>query len=120
MGFLLVILAGINGNWMPIIDGIIFGLCPLPLALAKGRMGEYDFSFDPTTLSHANTVKEFAQFALGVLMLSAVALPVVLHHLLLLTMTLMWLTEIGGILIYLTVYTFGNYFDNVDAEEDVI
>lgn len=120
MGFLLVILAGINGNWMPIVNGILFGLSPLPSLILRGRVGDHDFSFDPTTLSNFNAIKEFAEFTLGVLITSSLAMPLVLYHSGLLTKTLMWLTEIGGGLIYLTVYTFGYYFDEPEGADDVI
>ena len=35
VGFLLVILAGIYGNWFPIIIGIIFAVAHLPVAITK-------------------------------------------------------------------------------------
>ncbi|CAN3357054.1 vacuolar protein sorting-associated protein 55 [Diutina catenulata] len=120
MGFLLVILAGINGNWMPIIDGILFGLCPLPRIIVRGQAGDYDFSFDPSTSSAASAAKEVAEFLSGLLMISALAMPIVLHHSDSLTTTSTWLTEIGGGFIYATVYTFTNYFDDRDNSEEVI
>lgn len=53
MGFLLVVLAGIYGNWFPIIIGLIFAIAHLPIVItnAISDNGDYEFNFDPETSS---------------------------------------------------------------------
>lgn len=115
MGFLLVILAGINGNWFPIVDGIIFAVAYLPVAVTKGG-NEYDFSFD-TNSNHVSVAKELGQWISAFLVVSGVYLPIMLRRSHILTKTAMVLTIIGGVLIYGTVYTFLTYFDEVEEDE---
>ncbi|KAK6205277.1 vacuolar protein sorting 55 [Scheffersomyces amazonensis] len=121
MGFLLVILAGIYGNWFPIIIGIIFAIAHLPVVITQAvyNSSDYDFSFDPATSSSTNVVKEFGQFLSAFLLVSGFYLPVILHHSLILTRTAMVLTIIGGTLIYGTVYTFSSFFDEREDEDEV-
>ncbi|EGW30011.1 uncharacterized protein SPAPADRAFT_144102 [Spathaspora passalidarum NRRL Y-27907] len=115
MGFLLVILAGIYGNWFPIIIGLIFAIAHLPVVITKAvTSNDYDFNFEG---GNNNVVIETGQFLSAFLVTSGVVLPVILHHSLILTRTAMVLTIIGGCLIYGTVYTFSSYFD--ESEEDV-
>lgn len=119
MGFLLVILAGINGNWFPIIDGIIFAIAYLPVAITKSiGDSDYDFNFDPQSLSTRGTVaKEFGQFLSAFLVVTGVYLPIMLRRSHILTKTAAVLTLIGGALIYGTVYTFLTYFEDQDEDE---
>ncbi|EGV65227.1 hypothetical protein PSN45_002633 [Yamadazyma tenuis] len=125
MGFLLVVLAGIYGNWYPIINGIICAIAHLPVAITKAltSSNDYDFNFDPVTSSQGNFLKEAGQFVSAFLVVSGVFLPVLLHHSMILTKTAMVLTIVGGGLIYGTVYTFSTYFDEPEEDqlgEDVI
>jgi hypothetical protein len=118
MGFLLVILAGINGNWFPILDGIIFAVAYLPIAITShGFTSDYDFNFDPQS-SSPSSIKEAAQFLSSFLMVSAIYLPIILHNSHYLTKTAAILTIVGGSLIYGTVYTFVTYFDETSDEID--
>jgi len=117
MGFLLVILAGINGNWFPIIDGIIFAVAYLPIAItSQSFASDYDFNFDPQ--SSSSSIKEAAQFLSSFLVVSAIYLPIILHNSHYLTKTATILTIVGGSLIYGTVYTFVTYFDETSDEVD--
>ncbi|KAK6454208.1 vacuolar protein sorting 55 [Scheffersomyces xylosifermentans] len=121
MGFLLVILAGIYGNWFPIIIGIIFAVAHLPVAITKAisNSSDYDFNFDPTTSSAGSVVKEFGQFLSAFLVVTGLYLPVVLQHSHILTKTAMVLTIVGGSLIYGTVYTFSAFFDEPEEDDEV-
>ncbi|ABN64503.2 predicted protein [Scheffersomyces stipitis CBS 6054] len=121
MGFLLVILAGIYGNWFPIIIGIIFGIAHLPVAITRAvaSSSDYDFNFDPSSSSAGNVVKEFGEFLSAFLVMTGLYLPVLLEHSHILTKTAMVLTIVGGCLIYGTVYTFSSFFDEPE-EEDVV
>ena len=111
VGFLLVILAGIYGNWFPIIIGIIF-------AITKNiaSSSDYDFNFDSTT-TNSRAIIEIGQFLTAFLLVSGVYLPILLNHSLILTKTAMVLTIVGGLLIYGTVYTFSHYFDEPQEED---
>lgn len=121
MGFLLVVLAGIYGNWFPIINGIIFAIAHLPAAITKAVSSslDYDFNFDPASSSQGDVIKEIGQFLLAFLLVSGFYLPILLHHSLILTKTAMVLTIIGGSLIYGTVYTFSLYFDESEDSNEV-
>lgn len=117
MGFLLVVLAGVYGNWYPIINGIICAVAHLPVAITKAMStSDYDFSFDPVSSSQGNFLKEAGQFVSAFLVITGIYLPVLLHHSLILTKTATVLTIIGGGLIYGTVYTFSLYFDEPEEE----
>lgn len=120
MGFLLVVLAGIYGNWYPIINGIICAVAHLPVAITKAltSSSDYNYNFDPVSLSQGGVLKEIGQFLSAFLVITGIYLPVLLHHSLILTKTAMVLTIIGGGLIYGTVYTFSSYFD--EPSEDNI
>ncbi|KAI5970241.1 hypothetical protein CANMA_000853 [Candida margitis] len=112
VGFLLVILAGIYGNWFPIVIGIIFAVAYLPVAITRRVT-----SFDPFSTPNTNVLAESAQFLSAFLLVSGLYLPIVLHHSFILTTTAATLTIIGGVLIFGTVYTFSHYFDE-PADED--
>ncbi|CAK9442212.1 uncharacterized protein LODBEIA_P59550 [Lodderomyces beijingensis] len=119
VGFVLVILAGINGNWFPIVIGLVFAVAHLPTAITRhiSSSSDYDFNFDPTSTSNANLLVEFGQFLTAFLLVTGVYLPVILHHSAILTKTATILTVLGGLLIYGTVYTFSHYFDEPEEEE---
>ncbi|KAL6450551.1 LOW QUALITY PROTEIN: VPS55 Vacuolar protein sorting-associated protein 55 [Candida maltosa Xu316] len=117
VGFLLVILAGIYGNWFPIIIGIIFAVAHLPVAITK-NISNYDFNFDSTS-PNTNVLVEAGKFLTAFLLVTGVYLPILLHHSLILTRTAMVLTIIGGLLIYGTVYTFSHYFDDPSEDDEL-
>ncbi|KAI5949557.1 hypothetical protein KGF54_005434 [Candida jiufengensis] len=118
MGFLLVILAGIYGNWFPIIIGFIFAIAHLPIIITKSitNSSDYDFNFDPST-TNTNVIIEFGQFLSSFLLVSGFYLPIILHHSLILNKMACILTIIGGLLIYITIYTFSHYFDDTYDED---
>ncbi|CUM54111.1 uncharacterized protein AC631_04750 [Debaryomyces fabryi] len=119
MGFLLVVLAGIYGNWFPIINGVIFAIAHLPVAITKAiaDSNDYDFSFDPVSSSRGSVLKEFGQFTSAFLVVTGFYLPILLHHSHILTKVAMILTIIGGSLIYGTVFKFSLYFDESEDHE---
>lgn len=121
MGFLLVILAGIYGNWFPIIIGLVFAVAHVPVAVTKtiGDNGDYDFNFEPSQASLGNMWRELGQFLSAMLVVTGFYLPVVLHHSHILTTAATVLTMVGGGLIYGTVYTFSLYFDDPQDEDDL-
>lgn len=98
MGFLLVVLAGIYGNWFPIIIGLIFAIAHLPIVItnAISDNGDYEFNFDPETSSPGGALKEIGLFISGFFLMSGLSLPILLHHSHILTTTAMVLTIIGG------------------------
>ncbi|ODV78841.1 uncharacterized protein CANTADRAFT_53493 [Suhomyces tanzawaensis NRRL Y-17324] len=120
MGFLLVILAGIYGNWFPIIIGILFAVAHLPIAItgALASSSDYDFNFDPSNPSATGALQEIGLFTSAFLLLLGLALPVLLHHSRILTKTATVLTIVGGGLIYGTVVTFSRFFDEPQDEVD--
>lgn len=119
MGFLLVVLAGISGNWFPIVDGIIFAIAYLPVIISRVlfNLSDYDFSFDPQTSSRTLAVQELGKFLTAALLVTGFYLPILLHHSHFLTTTAVVLTLLGGSLIYGTVYTFSQAFDNPEESE---
>ena len=92
VGFLLVILAGIYGNWFPIVIGLIFSVAYLPVAITR-RLN----SFDPFSAPSTNVLAELGQFLTAFLLVSGLYLPIVLHHSYILTTTAAALTIIGGV-----------------------
>ncbi|KAG7663358.1 uncharacterized protein J8A68_003106 [[Candida] subhashii] len=121
MGFLLVILATIYGNWFPIIIGIIFLFAHLPIIITKSivNSSDYEFNFDPNSNNQTNVVIEVGKFLSSFLIVSGIYLPILLHHSLILNQFAMILTIIGGCLIYGTVYTFSSYFDESEDQDEL-
>lgn len=119
MGFLLVVLAGIYGNWFPIVDGIIFAVAYLPVIITRVifNLSDYDFNFDPQTSSQTLAVQEFGKFLTAGLLVTGIYLPILLHHSQILTSTAVVLTLIGGGFIFGTVYTFSQAFDGPEDDE---
>lgn len=120
MGFLLVVLAGIYGNWFPIVDGIIFAVAYLPIIVTRAafNLSDYDFNFDPHTTSQTLVIKELGMFVSAALLVTGFYLPILLHHSHILTRTAVVLTLVGGMLIYGTVYTFSQVFETPEEEVD--
>lgn len=122
MGFLLVVLAGVSGNWFPILDGIIFAVAYLPAIVTRivFNLSDYDFNFDPQTTSQTLAVQELGKFLTAALLVTGVYLPILLHHSNILTSAAVALTLIGGLLIYGTVYTFSQAFEeSTESEADL-
>lgn len=113
MGFLLVVLAGIYGNWFPIVNGLIFAVAYLPVIVTRAafNLSDYDFNFDPHTTSQTLAIKELGKWLTAFLLVTGFFLPILLHHSHILTKTALILTLIGGVLIYGTVYLFSLAFD---------
>lgn len=120
MGFLLVVLAGVSGNWFPIVDGVIFAVAYLPVVVTRAAFNssDYDFNFDPHTTLQTLAIQEAGKFVLAALLVTGVYLPILLHHSLILTRTAVVLTLLGGVLIFGTVYTFSQAFDTPDDEAE--
>lgn len=110
-GFLLIVLACINGNWLPIIVGLVFASAHIPLAVASAFNVSQDFSFDPAGTSSASAFSELATFSSGLLLALGFGIPVVLHHLHILTSTATTLCIGGGMMIYGTIHAFSRFFD---------
>lgn len=116
MGFLLVILAGIYGNWFPIIVGILFGVAYIPVVATTAiSSSDYEYNFD-SSAGTGDALKEFGLFSSAFLLTLGFALPILLHHSLILTKTATVLTIIGGVLIFGTVFTFTHFFDEKEEE----
>lgn len=120
MGFLMVILAAISGNWFPILDGILFGVAYLPVIISRVAWdsSDYDFSFDPL-LTSSLAIQEMAKFLTALLTTLAFVLPILLHHSKILTTAEVVLTLVGGVLIFRTIYTFSKAFEVEDSGEDL-
>lgn len=121
VGFLLVVLAGIFSNWLTIADGLIFAVAYLPVVITKAVTGlsDYDFNFDPLSNSQALALQEGAQFLTAFLVVSGVSIPILLHHAHTLTTMAMYLTLIGGMLIFSTVYLFSEAFETDEEVDDL-
>lgn len=119
MGFLLVILAGIYGNWFPIIIGLVFAVAHLPMAITKAvsSSSDYDFNFDALATASGNGLLEAGYWTSAFLLTSGLALPILLHHSLILTKTAMVLSIVGGSLIFGTIFAFSLFFDEEDTDE---
>lgn len=120
VGFLLVVLAGINGNWFPIIDGFIFAVAYLPVKITQtmASLSDYDFNFDPSFSSRFAAAQELGKFVTGALVVTGFYLPILLQHSHILSHTSVVLTLVGGLLILGTVYTFSRAFDAQDNAEE--
>ncbi|OBA23378.1 vacuolar protein sorting 55 [Metschnikowia bicuspidata var. bicuspidata NRRL YB-4993] len=119
MGFLLVVLAGVSGNWFPIVDGVIFAVSYLPVIISRVAftLGDNDFNFDPSISSHTLAAQELGKFLTAALLVTGFYIPFLLHHSHFLSTTAMILTFIGGLLIYGTVYTFSQAFEQSEDDE---
>lgn len=120
MGFLLVVLAGVSGNWFPIVDGIIFAVAYLPVIVTRAvfNLSDYDFNFDPQTSSQTLVIQEAGKFTTAALLVTGVYLPILLHHSLILTRAAVVLTLIGGSLIFSTIYLFSQAFEAPEEEAE--
>uniref|UniRef100_A0A060T725 ARAD1B19602p n=1 Tax=Blastobotrys adeninivorans TaxID=409370 RepID=A0A060T725_BLAAD len=106
LGFLLIVLScALFNNWLPLIVVALFLIAPLPNAIC-GRYG----SGDDFMSENSNTVVDFGRFCTGFLVFSGLALPVVLGHNHLIGMAAMIMSLSGGLLVYLTIVTFGAFF----------
>lgn len=117
-GFLLVLLAGIFSNWLAVVDGIVFAVAYLPVVITRSVISprDYDLNFDLLANSQALVLQVCAQFLTAFLSATGVLVPVVLYHSHYFTTTALYLTLIGGGLIFSTVYVFSKAFD---AEEEI-
>lgn len=122
MGFLLVVLAGINDNWSPIIVGLLFASAHLPILLSRiaFNSSDYDFNFDPQTTLHTLAIQEAGKFVSAFLLTSGVGLALLLRHCRILSKTALALTLAGGALIYGTVYHFSEAFEQKEEEIDEV
>lgn len=106
LGFLLIVLScALFNNWLPLIVVALFLIAPLPNAICGRYGGGDDFMSE-----NSNTVVDFGRFCTGFLVFSGLALPVVLGHNHLIGMAAMIMSLSGGLLVYLTIITFGAFF----------
>lgn len=90
----------------------LFLLAPVPNAIC----GRWQNSDDFMMSENGSTVVDFGRFSTGFLVFSGLALPVVLAHNHLINYAAMSMSLSGGLLIYLTIVTFGAFFSH-DEEE---
>lgn len=110
-GFLLIILScAIYNNWRPLGVIGVFLVAPLPNAVL-GKFDGNDFMNETSS-----SVSDVGKFLTGFLVLSGLALPFVLYHSLLITGRAMMMSLGGGLLVYLTIITFGTFFHEEEEE----
>lgn len=120
MGFLLVILAAIYGNWFPIIIGIVFSVAYLPILIANAisNPSDYDYSFDAVSGATGDVIKELGLFISAFLVTTALGVPLILYHSKILTKAATVLTIAGGSLIFGTVFVFSRLLEDEVEEGD--
>ncbi|ODQ80849.1 hypothetical protein BABINDRAFT_161052 [Babjeviella inositovora NRRL Y-12698] len=114
LGFLFVVLAGaIYGNWYPILVALIFSVAHLPMVVTN------NYSRDDFMNESSIYVNDFGKFLSGFLLFTGFAIPLVLCHSLILTTVACILTELGGSLIYASVFAFTTYFDSGEESFEI-
>ncbi|KAJ1743571.1 Vacuolar protein sorting-associated protein 55 [Coemansia sp. RSA 1086] len=104
-GFLLSILScALYGNWWPLLVVFTYALAPLPNAI----FGRYVTS-DPLA-DVSSSVADFGRFMTAVLVVSGFGLPVVLSHAGIITSMAMYMSIIGGVLVYGTIIVYSTLF----------
>ncbi|PWA00530.1 hypothetical protein BB558_003430 [Smittium angustum] len=102
IGFLLCILScALYGNWLPSISILLFVLIPVP----NGIFGRFrgDDIFNET----ASSLPEIGKFLTSIVMVSAIALPIVLCRAGTIEEQAMVMCTSGGFVVYLTVSVYG-------------
>lgn len=119
IGFVLVLLAGIQGSWLPVADGVIFGVAYLPRAVSKivTTTSDYDLNFEPSASMQGIYIRETCQFITAFLTITALYLPFVLKHSHIITPSATVLTLVGGSIIFSTVYMLTLFFISQDEED---
>lgn len=104
-GFVLIVLSSaLYHNWLPLTVVLMFLLAPLPNSLCGHARSDDFMSETPDLLA------DFGRFLTGFFLVSGVALPLTYAHTSLITLPAMWMSLIGGSLIYGTIITFGAVF----------
>ncbi|KAI9365440.1 vacuolar protein sorting 55 [Zopfochytrium polystomum] len=99
-------------NWLPLLVVLTYVLAPIPNWVAKRVAGGSDF------FSEENRgVLETGYFVTSFFVVSGFAIPFVLAHASLISVPAMYMSLIGGILIYLTILGYLHFF--VTAEEGI-
>ncbi|RPA87522.1 vacuolar protein sorting 55 [Ascobolus immersus RN42] len=107
IGFLLVILSSaLFQNYLPLLVVATYVLAPLPNAIA-GRCSQPD---DILGDGNGGGIVDFGRFMTGFLVVMGVALPVLFAHCQLITVAAMFMSIIGGLLIYGTIISFTMFF----------
>ncbi|KAJ3246022.1 Vacuolar protein sorting-associated protein 55 [Chytriomyces hyalinus] len=110
VGILLVILSSaLFNNWLPLLVVLTYILAPIPNWVCKRIAGNSDFYSDDN-----RGVLETGYFMTSVLVVSGFGLPLVLAHSELITMTAMYLSLTGGLMIYFTILGYIKFFVTVD------
>lgn len=115
VGFLFIVLAGaIFGNWSVLIIGLTFACSYLPVIITNGLQshGFYDDLMNEST----NQVQDLGRFVTSFMTVSAIALPIILHHCHTLAYGAAVMTEIGGAMVMGTVVVFTRFFDGSDDD----
>jgi len=106
IGFLLVILsAALFHNFLTLLVVATYVLAPLPNWIASRCANPDDF-----IESNSGAWIDLGRFATGFLVLMGIALPVLLAHSALIQVPAMVMSIIGGLLIYGTIISFGQFF----------
>lgn len=120
IGFLLIVLpTALYGNWMPIMDGLIFAIAHIPYLLTNsGLESDYETGFGDIGDIPTNNAADFGKWLSSFMVFSGVALPVSLCRNNILSTFSSTLTIMGGLCIYSTIVIFTTFFDRVNAYDD--
>ncbi|KAK7967799.1 hypothetical protein PG997_012041 [Apiospora hydei] len=106
VGFLLVILScALFKVYYPLLVVGTYVLAPVPNWIASHCANPDDF-----VESSGNAVLDLGRFCTGFLVLMGIALPVVLTHAAMISVSAMFMSILGGLLIYGTIVSFGMFF----------
>ncbi|EHY56598.1 Vacuolar protein sorting-associated protein 55 [Exophiala dermatitidis] len=106
IGFLLVILsAALFHNFLTLLVVATYVLAPVPNWIA-GRCANPDDFIE----SNSSAWLDLGRFATGFLVVMGIALPVLLAHCALIQIPAMVMSIIGGLLIYGTIISFSQFF----------
>lgn len=115
LGFLLVILACLYGNWSPLVIALVFAAAHIPLVFANAfssSSSDVDLTFDPLGPSTASALQEASSFLSGLLLFLGVSIPIMLRHLHILASGAANLSIVGGLMIYGTIHAFSLFFND--------
>ncbi|KAJ1949535.1 vacuolar protein sorting 55, partial [Linderina pennispora] len=104
-GFLLSILScALYGNWWPLAVVFTYALAPLPNAV----FGRY-VSSDPLA-DVSSSVADVGRFLTSILVVSGFGFPIVLAHSGIITSMAMYMSIVGGLLVYGTIIVYSSLF----------
>lgn len=120
VGFLFIALpTALYGNWMPVIDGFIFGIAYLPyLFTHTGADLDYQTGLDDIDDISTSSASDFGKWITSFLVFSGIAFPIILSRNNLLPILACIFSILGGLFIYSTIVIFTTFFDKINSDDD--